>query len=1744
MTGDSSDGLQKKVKDTDGKVKHLSARVENVERKMEGLEKKMELMDQNIEDMKTRIEAKFQEIDARMQVGFDTLMNKMNELFMKESESGATKAQKAEAKPVEADVKKTILEHELSGDQKPARESEIDNVICKEAAEAQSTVPFDADNLYRTLINPFDRTRAQLSQFGVDASVVYSSRKISNVVELFDSDFTFWMEEHLALVPTDSLTNIRDLLKEEGLDIDKGPGIKIARVLAVYLQTIRKERRKSLMPTVPSYHGESSGGRCESYMNNATARHAAPVGHGQRLLSNQPKPEERMSILSNRNLHDRTEGITREPYVSDRRASFRDDRMGSFQANMYPADDSVEKRFEQRGRPSDVSKLFPRDQKYSGGPMEPLHRRFGSFKDACSLSNIDMHDTNMVFPLLKTTFLKGPALIYFTDVAEGRARSVEEAVEMLEKQFLNVRTRRVNDSEWHELTFEYVKSKRSFEEKSVTHADVLTDLLGQISELSDMRTGPGSDTAIMSKTIEAVRGESVFDGIVSNPPTDLQDLNAALRSRALETDRSMIRSSAKSLDRAFVTEEHDDQDEDESYYIDRFIRTNDHLGPRRSSRIRGYGFPRGSHSGARRGQYRGRGRRPFQRRGGFSSRPHRYLPPDVCSICFQKGCHSSKHFEASEYGKRAARQYLADLDVSGDQEDITEHSGAHNAEDVDLDEDEMNGASWLISQTRAVVAMGMSHKDTDFVIDAILLDTGSSNLSTVGDKFVQAVIVASVKRTCFNKSVSRNIVGIGGGTKTLGIIVFSFFFGGQICTVDVHVLPGTSPFILSHQDMDRIGINYQSLFKIVERPDDGYSEPVEMRGNLPFLVFSSFGFFSDVQLRAMHRNLGHPSLEKQMKVIEDAGLEDLPDGTRKQLKDIIDRCRPCQLMKAKPRRFLFSIKDGCTGEFNHVLQIDVAKLPGGNVLHIICRGTGFQQGLFLSAMTADEAWKTLRRCWINVYAGAPDYIEADAGTNFTSSEFETAANGLGIALKIAPVEAHDRVGQVERSHAVLRTVFKKITLDMPKLSKHDRLSLSFRAINDAPNSNTGISPTALVFGVFPKIPGARNRGSMAERANVIRECTQIVMQLNARHKVRDSMKNRNSPSIIEIERIRALEPGQKVLVHQEKVGWTPFTLVRVAETTVDVILPSGKITTFGINKVRPFLSPDDKVQNAVLESQPPQTTRTTGQGQTKPWFLTQDMECELQQESADVHFTDHGIPKEQFFESRQEEINALHELKCFDIVDESESHGHRLYRARFVDKLKADGSKRSRLCVAACNDRNHGLFTGAPTVKRMSLRLLASLSTSYGYELYTRDVTKAFVMSKTLLRRPVFMKPPSEMKLQKGKVVKVIKPLYGMPESPMHWYNTYLGYHRESLGMTQLDLDPCLLVSHTKGETSGMLSLQVDDTLFSGSKEFLSIEEKASSAFPNKGRTRVDTDLVMYNGIGFVRNRNVLQMNQATYIENIPSPFKKRDLGESKAEISFEIFRSTRAMFAYAAYSTTPDVIVFVTYLAQFTEERYLRNPTEAIRILRKLRKIATRAPSLSGLRFVDINHKSMDVVACIDASFATNMDRSSQLGVLILLRERDTGRANVVHFASLKSKRVCKSVLAAELFAMVDGFDLAFSIRDAVVKVTGDDDINLTIYTDSQTLFGLCVSLASPTEKRLQIDLAAIRQAYERRELSSIVWIPGHCNPADDLTKVDKRSGTLADVLSTNTFKPPPGSWIERDAGKDGKVHWTEHRA
>lgn len=131
------------------------------------------------------------------------------------------------------------------------------------------------------------------------------------------------------------------------------------------------------------------------------------------------------------------------------------------------------------------------------------------------------------------------------------------------------------------------------------------------------------------------------------------------------------------------------------------------------------------------------------------------------------------------------------------------------------------------------------------------------------------------------------------------------------------------------------------------------------------------------------------------------------------------------------------------------------------------------------------------------------------------------------------------------------------------------------------------------------------------------------------------------------------------------------------------------------------------------------------------------------------------------------------------------------------------------------------------------------------------------------MRRKVVCEAPPEIGLAPHMVLVVLRPLYGLPEAALHWYNTYSDFHTTTLDMRPTAADPCLFYTFSTTEPSspttsanpgrlvhgnakdneettsvsppdGLVALQVDDSAILGTARFLQKEEEALGTFPSK----------------------------------------------------------------------------------------------------------------------------------------------------------------------------------------------------------------------------------------------------------------------------------------------------------------------
>jgi hypothetical protein len=910
--------------------------------------------------------------------------------------------------------------------------------------------------------------------------------------------------------------------------------------------------------------------------------------------------------------------------------------------------------------------------------------------------------------------------------------------------------------------------------------------------------------------------------------------------------------------------------------------------------------------------------------------------------------------------------------------------------------------------------------------------------------------------------------------------------------------PSTAPILFSMALMNELRVELHNTRSNVCQVDTGNTIDIRFVHQLPvyswdqsknkdihhFLLNRDMqrSLYSEAELRNIHRRLGHPTAQRIMRIMERSGrLQDIDPGTRQRLKEIEKNCIACQKHSGPPQRFRFHISNE-DGRFNHELIADIMYLDNGNVLHVIDADTRFQSAQFITDQKARTIWKALRRCWIDIYCGPPDVLRVDSGSNFTSTEFAQLSAAQGVVLQIAPVEAHHLIGMVERNHAVLRRVYEKLKLEMPAMDRDSILSMSVRAVNDSTGPD-GLIPTVRVFGIFPRlgIPGEKPTPTMAERVKAISEATELASREYARRTLTSASKSGPSPNADTVRAVRELNPGSSILVHRENAGWTgPHSVVRMDDDKVSFASKKG-VTTVPISVCKPFYETSEYTRSLPI-----------------------------------------------FEASRASELEKHRQLGTFEVVPRVSAQGARIFHGTFVDVIKSSGLARSRLVACATND-NVDYLTASPTVQRYSTRVsFAVAACRRDFEVKFRDITMAFLQSETLISRNAYMEPPPEMNLPHSSILRIRKPLYGLPESPMHWYRTYAKYHadKNGLGMTIAAHDPCLFAAFTpEKDCVGIVTLQVDDSTIMGTREFQEFEEKQSSRFPNKGSQYVDDVPREQNGAMI---HATVTAGKTTYHLCQEKHLKKlRQIHASNIKDEYRQLKSNNALAAFAAHGTRPDLLIYVALFSQITEGRYRQSDRAHFNRFVKL----CEDTSNRRMNFVGLDLDTMHIAVFVDASFATNWDGSSQLGILVCLRDAHA-RCNILHATSVKSKRVARSSLAAEIFAMLDGFDIGFVLKVWMGRIF-NRTLELHILTDSRTGFHAVTTLVTTKEKRLMLDLHQLRESYERRELTKITWITGNSNPADCLTKI-KHNNKLESVLLHNVIEIDMSGWIDRPMAEE----------
>lgn len=183
----------------------------------------------------------------------------------------------------------------------------------------------------------------------------------------------------------------------------------------------------------------------------------------------------------------------------------------------------------------------------------------------------------------------------------------------------------------------------------------------------------------------------------------------------------------------------------------------------------------------------------------------------------------------------------------------------------------------------------------------------------------------------------------------------------------------------------------------------------------------------------------------------------------------------------------------------------------------------------------------------------------------------------------------------------------------------------------------------------------------------------------------------------------------------------------------------------------------------------------------------------------------------------------------------------------------------------------------------------------------------------------------------------------------------------------------------------------------------------------------ITTEPSTFNGINLERiNGSLIIIRQEDKIKNLDIPDTQKG------------FESHRAMDQYIGVNCRPDVCSPVQFIAPGSE------PTTTVEY-KTLEKVVKnlRTSKEDGLTYFKLDMEALRLLLVTDESFRNARGMKNQLGFFVMMADKSVN-ANIVHYGSIRCRRVTKSIMESEIRGLLLGFDFAYAIRDMLVEILG----------------------------------------------------------------------------------------------------------
>jgi hypothetical protein len=380
------------------------------------------------------------------------------------------------------------------------------------------------------------------------------------------------------------------------------------------------------------------------------------------------------------------------------------------------------------------------------------------------------------------------------------------------------------------------------------------------------------------------------------------------------------------------------------------------------------------------------------------------------------------------------------------------------------------------------------------------------------------------------------------------------------------------------------------------------------------------------------------------------------------------------------------------------------------------------------------------------------------------------------------------------------------------------------------------------------------------------------------------------------------------------------------------------------------------------------------------------------------------------------------------------------------------------------------------------------------------DVKSAFLNEELQEEVYVSQPPGFVVRGQEGKVLCLIKALYGLCQAPRAW-NTKLDSTLQRLGFKHSDCEHAVY-ARGKGTTRLLIGVYVDDLIITGNdvNEIAKFKLQMQASFKMN-----DLGLLsFYLGIEVQQGSNDISLSQMTYARRI---LKKAGMAscnscatpmETQCKMSKQSvapttpateYRSLVGSLRYLVH-TRPDIAFTVGYVSRFTEKPTTEHLAAVKHILRYV----------AGTIDYGCHYKpggGLKLVGYSDADMAGDVDtRKSTTGVLFFLG------LNPVTWQSQKQKVVALSSCEAEYIAGMTAACQGVWLAQLLSELKCKPRTSFTMKMDNQSAIALCKNpVHHDRSKHIDTRYHFIRQCVTEGRID-VAFVGTESQLADILTK------------------------------------------